>query len=132
MRSRPARATSAPYRRRRGEWPGGSASPGRRPTPCGHRSRSGSRICSTAASGGRLAIADRHGHLRVVDTTGRTPALCTTVAHGLPSIGWLGANQLLVGAGSTLSRIVIHHVGTGYDATTTPGTIAGLAASPDG
>ena len=85
-----------------------------------------------APSGGRLAIADRHGHLRVVDTTGRTPALCTTVAHGLPSIGWLGANQLLVGAGSTLSRIVIHHVGTGYDATTTPGTIAGLAASPDG
>jgi hypothetical protein len=85
-----------------------------------------------APSGGRLAIADRDGHLRVVDTTGRAPALCTTIARGLPSIGWLGGRQLLVGAGSTLSRIVIHRVGTGYDATTTPGTIAGLAASPDG
>ena len=85
-----------------------------------------------APSGGRLAIADRHVHLRVVDTTGHAPALCTTVARGLPSIAWLGANQLLVGAGSTVSRIVIHRVGTGYDATTTPGTIAGLAASPDG
>jgi hypothetical protein len=84
-----------------------------------------------APSGGRLAIADRHGHLRVVDTTGHAPALCTTVARGLPSIGWLGPNQLLAGAGSTLSRIVIHRVGTGYDATTTPGTIAGLAVSPD-
>ena len=85
-----------------------------------------------APSGGRLAIADRQGHLRVVDTTGHAPALCTTVARGLPSIGWLGANQLVVGAGSTLSRIVIHRLGTGYDATTTPGTVAGLAASPDG
>jgi hypothetical protein len=85
-----------------------------------------------APSGGRLAIADRHGHLRVVDTTGHAPALCTTIARGLPSMGWLGASQLLVGAGSTLSRIVIHRVGTGYDATTTPGTVAGLAASPDG
>ena len=52
--------------------------------------------------------------------------------RGLPSIGWLGANQLVVGAGSTLSRIVIHRLGTGYDATATPGTVAGLAASPDG
>jgi hypothetical protein len=68
----------------------------------------------------------------VVDTTGHAPALCTTIARGLPSIGWLGARQLLAGAGSTLSRIVLHRVGTGYDATTTPGTIAGLAASPDG
>ena len=85
-----------------------------------------------APSGGRLAIADRRGHLRVVDTTGHAPALCTTVARGLPSIAWLGGSQLLVGAGGTLSRIVIHRVGTGYDATTAPGTIAGLAASPDG
>ena len=85
-----------------------------------------------APSGGRLAIADRQGHLRVVDTTGHAPALCTTVARGLPSIGWLGAHQLVVGAGSTLSRIVIHRLGTGYDATATPGTVAGLAASPDG
>jgi hypothetical protein len=85
-----------------------------------------------APSGGRLAIADRQGHMRVVDTTGHAPALCTTVGRGLPSIGWLGANQLVVGAGSTLSRIVIHRLGTGYDATTTPGTVAGLAASPDG
>ncbi len=43
-----------------------------------------------APSGGRLAIADRDGHLRVVDTTGHAPALCTTIARGLPSIGWLG------------------------------------------
>jgi hypothetical protein len=84
-----------------------------------------------APSGGRLAIADRHGHLRIVDTTGHAPALCTTIARGLPSIGWLGPSQLLAGAGSILSRIVIHRVGTGYDATTTPGTVAGLAVSPD-
>jgi len=84
-----------------------------------------------APSGGRLAIADRQGHLRVVDTTGHAPALCTTIARGLPSLGWLGANQLLAGAGSTLSRIVIRRVGTGYDATTARGTIAGLAVSPD-
>ena len=64
-----------------------------------------------APSGGRLAIADRRGHLRVVDTTGHAPALCTTVARGLPSIAWLGGSQLLVGAGGTVSRIVIHRAG---------------------
>ncbi len=85
-----------------------------------------------APSGGRLAIADARGHLRVVDTTGHAPALCTTVARGLPSIGWLAANQLVVGAGSTVSRIVLHRRGAGGDATATAGTIAGLAASPDG
>ena len=61
-----------------------------------------------APSGGRLAIADARGHLRVVDTTGHAPALCATVARGLPSIGWLGANQLVVGAGGTVSRLVLH------------------------
>ena len=85
-----------------------------------------------APSGGRLAIADARGHLRVVDTTGHAPALCATVARGLPSIGWLGANQLVVGTGSTVSRLVLHRSGAGDDTTPTPGTIAGLAASPDG
>jgi hypothetical protein len=80
---------------------------------------------------GLLAITDR-ARLRIVDTTGGTPAVCTTHAGGAPSIVWIRPRQLLVGAGTTLSRYVLGRPGVAaYDTTATPGTIRGLAASPD-
>ncbi len=80
---------------------------------------------------GLLAIADRT-RVRIVDTTGDTPPVCTTHAGGAPSIVWIRPRQLLVGAGTTLSRYVLGQPGVAaYDATATPATISGLAASPD-
>jgi hypothetical protein len=83
-----------------------------------------------APFGGLLAIADRSGRVRVVDTLHHGRGLCVSgMTRGLPKIAWLQPRQLLVGAGATITRYV---VGGGVDVTAVPGRVAGLVAGPGG
>jgi hypothetical protein len=83
-----------------------------------------------APFGGLLAIADRSGRVRVVDTLHHGRGLCVAgMTSGMPKIAWLQPRQLLVGAGETITRYV---VGGGVDVTDVPGRVAGLVAGPGG
>ena len=83
-----------------------------------------------APFGGLLAIADRSGRVRVVDTLHHNHGLCVSGrTPGMPKIAWLQPRQLLVGAGATITRYV---VGGGVDVTDVPGRVAGLVAGPGG
>jgi hypothetical protein len=85
-----------------------------------------------APFGGLLAIADRAGHVQVSDTLhhGRTTCF-QTGGGGMPKVAWLEPRQLLVGAGRSVSRLVVGLAG-GADVTGTPGQVAGLVAAPGG
>jgi hypothetical protein len=88
---------------------------------------------SFAPFGGLLAIADRAGRVRVVDTLRGGPALCEQGAtSGMPKIAWLRPRQLLVGAGGTITRYVDDGRTGGVDVTDVPGRVAGLVAAPGG
>ncbi len=85
-----------------------------------------------APYGGLLAIADRAGRVRVVDTLRHTRGMCVTgAASGLPKIAWLQPRQLVVGMGDAITRYVVGLAG-GADVTAVPGRVAGIAASPGG
>jgi hypothetical protein len=87
-----------------------------------------------APFGGKLAIADRAGHVQVADTLhhGRSSCLRTGVG-GMPKLAWLRPGQLLVGAGRSIVRLVDEPGLTGgADVTRAPGQVAGLAAAPGG
>ena len=57
-----------------------------------------------APTGGVLAIADRAGRVALVDTTGAGKAQCLTGPPGRPFLAWLGRDQLLAAAGTSLTR----------------------------
>lgn len=85
-----------------------------------------------APFGGLLAIADRSGRVRVVDTLHHRRGLCVTgAASDLPKIAWLAPRQLVVGMGATITRYVVGLAG-GADRTDVPGRVAGIAAAPGG
>jgi hypothetical protein len=86
-----------------------------------------------APFGGLLAIADRSGRVRVVDTLHHSRGLCVSgMTRGTPKIAWLQPRQLLVGAGATITRYVIDGGAGGVDVTAVPGRVAGLVAAPGG
>ena len=85
-----------------------------------------------APYGGLLAIADRSGRVRVVDTIRHTRGMCTFgAASGLPKIAWLDPRQLVVGMDDTITRYVVGLAG-GADVTAVPGSVAGIVAAPGG
>jgi hypothetical protein len=84
-----------------------------------------------APYGGLLAIADRAGRVRVLDTLRHGHGTCVTAGGaGTPKIAWLEPRQLVVGTGATITRYVAGLAGA--DVTTVPGRVAGIAASPGG
>ncbi|HEY8860231.1 MAG TPA: hypothetical protein VIM27_12315 [Gaiellales bacterium] len=86
-----------------------------------------------APFGGLLAIADRSGRVRVVDTLHHSRGLCASGnMPGIPRVAWLQPRQLLVGAGTTITRYVVNGPAGGVDVTNVPGRVAGLAAAPGG
>ena len=86
-----------------------------------------------APFGGLLAIADRSGRVRVVDTLHHGRGLCVSGnMPGIPKIAWLQPRQLLVGAGTTITRYVVKGPAGGVDVTTVPGRVAGLVGAPGG
>ncbi len=83
--------------------------------------------------GGLLAIADRSGRVRVIDTLHHSRGLCVSgMTPGTPKIAWLQPRQLLVGAGATITRYVVGGGAGGVDVTAVPGRVAGLVAGPGG
>jgi hypothetical protein len=86
-----------------------------------------------APFGGLLAIADRSGRVRVVDTLHQSGGLCVSgMTRGMPKIAWLQPRELLVGAGTTITRYVVKGPAGGVDVTSVPGRVAGLDAAPGG
>lgn len=86
-----------------------------------------------APFGGLLAIADRSGRVRVIDTLHHSRGLCVSgMTPGTPKIAWLQPRQLLVGAGATITRYVVDGGAGGVDVTAVPGRVAGLVAGPGG
>jgi hypothetical protein len=84
-----------------------------------------------APFGGKLAIADRAGHVQIADTLHHGRGTClATGGGGLPKLAWLRPGQLLVGAGGSIARIAIGLGGA--DITGAPGQVAGLVAAPGG
>ena len=84
-----------------------------------------------APYGGLLAVADRAGRVRIVDTLGHSPGTCVAGGGaGEPRIAWLAPRQLVVGVGTTITRYVAGLAGA--DVTRVPGSVAGIAASPGG
>jgi hypothetical protein len=84
-----------------------------------------------APFGGKLAIADRAGHVQIADTLHHGRSTCvTTGGGGMPKLAWLRPGQLLVGAGDSIARIAIALGGA--DLTRAPGQVAGLVAAPGG
>ena len=85
-----------------------------------------------APFGGLLAIADRAGHIAVVDTLHHGRSRCFDDGNAaMPKLAWLRPGQLMVGAGHAIVRLVIGLAG-GADVTDTPGQVAGLVAAPGG
>ncbi len=98
------------------------------PPACGLRHAA---AVAFAPYGGLLAVADRAGRVRVVDTLHRGHGTCIAGAGaGQPNIAWLAPRQLVVGAGGTITRYVAGLAGA--DVTAVPGRVAGIAASPSG
>jgi hypothetical protein len=87
-----------------------------------------------APFGGKLAIADRAGHVQVADTLHHVRSTCLrTGAGGMPKLAWLRPGQLLVGAGRSIARLVDEPgLAGGADVTRVPGQVAGLVAAPGG
>jgi hypothetical protein len=84
-----------------------------------------------APFGGKLAIADRAGHVQVADTLRHGRSACfQTGGGGMPKLAWIRPAQLLVGAGGSIARIAIGLGGA--DITGAPGQVAGLVAAPGG
>jgi hypothetical protein len=84
-----------------------------------------------APFGGKLAIADRAGHVQVADTLHHGRGACfQTGGGGMPKLAWIRPSQLLVGAGGSIARIAIGLGGA--DITGAPGQVAGLVAAPGG
>jgi hypothetical protein len=84
-----------------------------------------------APFGGKLAIADRAGHVQVADTLHHGRSACfQTGGGGMPKLAWIRPAQLLVGAGGSIARIAIGLGGA--DITGAPGQVAGLVAAPGG
>jgi hypothetical protein len=83
-----------------------------------------------APFGGLLAIADRSGRVRVVDTLHHGRGLCASApTAGLPKIAWLQPRQLLVGAGTTITRYVVRGRAAGVDVTGVPAWLRAPAAA---
>jgi hypothetical protein len=103
-----------------------------RPLPSGCGIRRAAAV-AFAPYGGLLAVADRSGRVRVVDTLRHTRGMCTAGAAGpgLPKLVWLDPRGLVVGMRDTVTRYVVGLAG-GADVTDVPGQVAGIAASPGG
>ena len=84
-----------------------------------------------APSGSALAVADRAGRVALVDTSGGGAARCLAGTAGRPHLAWLGPSDLLVAAGSSLSRYAVSGAEAQSRTVTTPLPIAGLDVSPD-
>jgi hypothetical protein len=84
-----------------------------------------------APAGGALAVADRDGRVALVETSGGQAARCLTGAAGRPHLAWLGRSDLLVAAGSSLSRYAVSGAETQARTVTTALPIAGLDVAPD-
>jgi hypothetical protein len=84
-----------------------------------------------APFGGLLAIADRAGHVQVVDTLHHARSRCFQAGAGMPKLAWLRPGQLLIGTGGTIVRLVFGLAG-GADFTNAPGQVAGIVAAPGG
>ena len=85
-----------------------------------------------APAGSTLAIADRHGRVALVRPAGTRAPRCLASGPGRPSLAWLGPNQLLAAAGTTLTRYGIAAAEAAARTVSTRRPIAGLDASPDG
>ncbi|HEY3765236.1 MAG TPA: hypothetical protein VGL44_08755, partial [Gaiellales bacterium] len=82
--------------------------------------------------GGLLAIADRAGRVRVVDTLHHDRGVCLgDGGPGVPKIAWLDPRSLVAGYGTAITRYVVGLAG-GADVTQVPGRVAGIAAAPGG
>jgi hypothetical protein len=100
------------------------------PAGCGLRHAA---ALAFAPFGGLLAIADRSGRVRVVDTLRHGSGMCVSgMPVGAPKIAWLRPGQFLVGTGLTLTRYDVEGGALGVDVTALPGRVAGLVAGPGG
>jgi hypothetical protein len=61
-------------------------------------------VVAFAPIGALLAVADRAGRIAIVDTSGASEPRCLTGPAGRPSVAWLGRDQLLAAAGTSLTR----------------------------
>jgi hypothetical protein len=84
-----------------------------------------------APAGSALAVADRAGRVALVDTSGGGAARCLAGTAGRPHLAWLGRSDLLVAAGSSLSRYAVSGPEAQSRTVMTPLPIAGLDVSPD-
>jgi hypothetical protein len=98
------------------------------PRPCGIRRPA---AIAFAPAGGALAVADRAGRVALVDTSGGRAARCLAGTSGRPHLAWLGRSDLLVAAGSSISRYAVSGAEAQSRTVTTTLRIAGLDVSPD-
>ncbi|MGH3073909.1 MAG: WD40 repeat domain-containing protein [Gaiellales bacterium] len=70
-------------------------------TACGVREPT---AVAFAPAGTLLAVADRAGRIAIVDTSGTQEPRCLTGPAGRPQVAWLGRDQLLAAAGTSLTR----------------------------
>ena len=84
-----------------------------------------------APAGAMLAVADRGGRVALIDTEAARAAQCLAGPAGAPHLAWLGRNDLLEAAGSSLTRYAV--AGPEAQARTVAASlpIAGLDVSPD-
>ena len=85
-----------------------------------------------APAGAVLAVADRHGRVALVDSSGSLPPRCLTGPAGRPQLAWLGRDDLLAAAGTSLTRYALAGPQAGARTVTAALPITGLDASPDG
>lgn len=84
-----------------------------------------------APAGAELAVADRRGGVAIVDTSGSREPRCLTGPAGRPHLAWLGRDDLLAAAGSSLTRFALAGREGGARTVTAALPIAGLDVSPD-
>jgi hypothetical protein len=86
---------------------------------------------SFAPAGGVLAVADRGGRIALVDTSAGPAPQCLAGPGGRPSLAWLGRDQLLAAAGTSLTRYGLAGPEATARTVTAARPITGLDASPD-
>jgi hypothetical protein len=82
-------------------------------------------------AGGTLAIADRHGRIALVDTSGSKAGSCLAGPAGRPHLAWVSRDGLLAAAGTSLTRYALEGPEAASRTVSSPLPIAGLDVSPD-